>query len=274
MRFEVGCRLRYQVKVPIAFVFNVAVADSACQEITEEQLQTNPALAVEEVKLVAGSRHMRLHAPASEFTLDYRASGIRAPVRVPTAGLAEVPPAELPLDIVHYVYPSRYCPSDQLLNFAAREFAAVEPGYVRVEAICDWIYAHVEYAFGASDAHTAANDTLLSRRGVCRDFAHLGIALCRALNIPARFVTGYVQGLQPPDFHACFEAYLGQRWFLFDPTKLTPLDSLTRIGTGRDAADASFATIFGSAQMMEMSVFYHEEVQETESDGHTALSTC
>jgi transglutaminase-like putative cysteine protease len=80
--------------------------------------------------------------------------------------------------------------------------------------------------------------------------------------------------LQPPDFHACFEAYLGQRWFLFDPTKLTPLDSLTRIGTGRDAADASFATIFGSAQMMEMSVFYHEEVQETESDGHTALSTC
>jgi transglutaminase-like putative cysteine protease len=98
--------------------------------------------------------------------------------------------------------------------------------------------------------------------------------LCRALNIPARFVTGYVQGLQPPDFHACFEAYLGQRWFLFDPTKLTPLGSLARIGTGRDAADASFATIFGSAQMMEMSVFYHEEVQETESDGHTALSTC
>ena len=274
MRFEVGCRLRYQVKAPIAFVFNVAVADSACQEITEEQLQTNPALAVEEVKLVAGSRHMRLHAPASEFTLDYRASGTRAPVRVPTAGLAEVSPAELPLDIVHYVYPSRYCPSDQLLNFAAREFAAVEPGYVRVEAICDWIYANVEYAFGASDTHTTANDTLLSRRGVCRDFAHLGIALCRALNIPARFVTGYVQGLQPPDFHACFEAYLGQRWFLFDPTKLTPLGSLARIGTGRDAADASFATIFGSAQMMEMSVFYHEEVQETESDGHTALSTC
>ena len=186
MRFEVGCRLRYQVKAPIAFVFNVAVADSACQEITEEQLRTNPALAVEEVKLVAGSRHMRLHAPASEFALDYRASGTRAPA--PTAGLAEVPPAELPLDIVHYVYPSRYCPSDQLLNFAALEYAPVEPGYVRVKAICDWVHANVEYAFGASDAHTAANDTLLSRRGVCRDFAHLAIALCRALNIPARFV--------------------------------------------------------------------------------------
>ena len=80
--------------------------------------------------------------------------------------------------------------------------------------------------------------------------------------------------MQPPDFHACFEAYLGEHWFLFDSTKLTPLDSLTRIGTGREAADASFATIFGSAQMMEMSVFYHEEVQETESDGPTALSTC
>ena len=139
-------------------------------------------------------------------------------MRVPTAGLAEVPPAELPLDIVHYVYPSRYCPSDQLLNFAAREYAAVEPGYVRVKAICDWIHANVEYAFGASDAHTAANDTLLSRRGVCRDFAHLAIALCRALNINPRVLLGYVQGLQPPDFHACFEAYLGQRWFLFDST--------------------------------------------------------
>ncbi len=274
MRFTVGCRLRYQVKAPIAFVFNVAVADSACQEITEEKLQTDPDLAVEQVKLVAGSRHMRLHAPVGEFTLHYRASGTRAPVQVSTAGLAEVSPAKLPLDIVHYVYPSRYCPSDRLLNFAAREFAAVQPGYVRVQAICDWIHANVEYAFGASDAHTAANDTLLGRRGVCRDFAHLGIALCRALNIPARFVTGYAQGLQPPDFHACFEAYLGQRWFLFDPTKLIPLDSIVRIGTGRDAADASFATIFGSAQMTEMNVFYHETVQETESDGHTALSTC
>ena len=126
MRFEVVCRLRHQVKAPIALVINVAVADSACLEITEEQLRTNPALAVEEVKLVAGSRHIRLHALASEFALDYRASGTRAPV--PTAGLAEEPPAELPLVIVHYVNPIRYCPSDQLLNFAAREHAAVEPG--------------------------------------------------------------------------------------------------------------------------------------------------
>ena len=110
--------------------------------------------------------------------------------------------------------------------------------------------------------------------GVSAGILPIWLLRCAVRQIFPRVLLGYVRGLQPPDFHACFEAYLGQRWFLFDSTKLTPLDSLTRIGTGREAADASFATIFGSAQMMEMSVFYHEEVQETESDGRNALSTC
>ena len=274
MRFEVACRLQYQVEAPNTFVFNFAVADSPCQRIDSEQLLIAPELAVDELRHIEGSRHMRLHAPAGELALDYRAEGQLTPIFSPAADLVEVPPAELPFSTVHYIYPSRYCPSDRLLNFASREFGAIEPGYARVQAISDWIRANIEYVFGFSDAHTAANDTLVSRRGVCRDFAHLGIALCRALNIPARFVAGYAQGLQPPDFHACFEAYLGQRWYLFDPTGLTPLHSIVRIGTGRDAADVSFATIFGPAQMAQMEVFYQDAADRTAPDGNVALSTC
>ena len=274
MRFAVGCRLRYRVDEPNTFVFNVVVADSPCQQVERERLEVEPELAVEELRLLEGSRHMRLHAPEGELTLNYQASGTLNPIQADPQGLAEVPPAKLPLDIVHYIYPSRYCPSDQLLRFAAREFGAVEPGYARVQTIGDWIRANIDYVSGASTAHTAASETLISRRGVCRDFAHLGIALCRALNIPARFVAGYAQGLQPPDFHACFEAYLGGRWYLFDPTGLTSRASIVRIGTGRDAADASFATIFGWAQMEEMEVYYEGEQDRAARYEDRALSTC
>jgi transglutaminase-like putative cysteine protease len=102
-----------------------------------------------------------------------------------------------------------------------------------------------------------AFDTVTERVGVCRDFAHLGIAFCRALNIPARFAAGYAYQLNPPDFHAYFEAFLGDRWYLFDPTRLVAKDGLIRIGTGRDAADISFATIFGPVSMEEMVLSVH-----------------
>ena len=167
----------------------------------------------------------------------------------------EVRPADLPLDILYYLYPSRYCQSDRLLRFVAAEFGDLVPGYSRVTAICNWIYDNVLYLSGSSDSLTSACDTAIERVGVCRDFAHLGIAFCRALNIPARFVSGYAYGLNPPDFHAWFEAYLGGRWYLFDPTRLVPQNGLIRVGTGRDAADVSFATIFGPVQMNQMRLF-------------------
>lgn len=272
MRFEVSCRLRYRIEEPNTFVFNIAVAGNAYQQINQESLYTDPELYVEELRRHEGSRHMRLHAPTGVFVISYKASGVLAPRRENPTDLIEVLPAALPLEVVHYIYPSRYCPSDQLLNFAARQFGAIAPGYARVQAINDWIHANIGYAYGVSAAYTTASDTLISRQGVCRDFAHLGIALCRALNIPARFVAGYAQGLQPPDFHACFEAYLGWRWYLFDPTGLTSRESIVRIGTGRDAAEVSFATIFGRAQMEEMEVFYQGDRVLDESV--LALTTC
>jgi len=121
-----------------------------------------------------------------------------------------------------------------------------------VTRICNWIFERVEYLSGKTTATTSAFDTVTELAGVCRDFAHLAIAFCRSLGIPARFVSAYAYGLNPPDFHAYIEAFLGGRWILFDPTRLAPQSSFVRIGQGRDAADTSFATIFGGAVMNKM----------------------
>ncbi len=159
------------------------------------------------------------------------------------------------------------------------EFGDLKPGYSRVTAVCNWIHDNVTYLSLSTDPNTSAYDTATQRVGVCRDFAHLGIAFCRALNIPARFVSAYAYGLQPPDFHACFEAYLGDRWYLFDPTRLAPQTGIVRIGTGRDAADVSFATFFGGVQMEQMHVFMDyvlepDTISEMPSYTISAIATC
>jgi transglutaminase-like putative cysteine protease len=130
-----------------------------------------------------------------------------------------------------------------------RMFGDIEPGHARVQAVCDWIHEHIEYRVGSTNTATTACDVFLQRSGVCRDFAHLGVAFCRALNIPARLAVGYARFDEPPpDFHAVFEAYLGGRWELFDPTRLTDPQDLVRIAVGRDAGDVAFATLFGSVR--------------------------
>jgi transglutaminase-like putative cysteine protease len=170
----------------------------------------------------------------------------RAAERVPLATVAP--------EVIPYVLASRYCEVEQLFALACAEFGSIFTGYAQVQAVCAWIRANIAYRVGTSSPATTARDVLANRAGVCRDFAHLAVALCRALNIPARFVTGYARYEEPPqDFHALFEAYLGGRWQLFDPTELAPIDSIVRIGVGRDAADVAFATFFGSARLRRLS---------------------
>ena len=168
--------------------------------------------------------------------------------------MPETAPGALPADVVPYLYPSRYCEADKLVRLARHEFRTLQPGFSRVTAICNWIHDNVEYLRGSTNPHTSAYDTVTERAGVCRDFAHLAIAFCRAVAIPARFVAGYAYALEPPDFHAYFEAYLDGRWYIFDPTRLAPQTGLIRIGTGRDAADTSFATLFGAVAFSSMKV--------------------
>jgi transglutaminase-like putative cysteine protease len=156
--------------------------------------------------------------------------------------------------VIPFLYPSRYCQSDKLGRLAFSKFGQIKNPFEKVTAISEWIHQNVQYLSGTTNWQTSAYDTVAERAGVCRDFAHLGIALCRALNIPARYFAGYAHQLTRPDFHACFEAYIGRCWLLFDPTRLAPLNGLVRIATGRDAADASVATIFGPTRSASVQV--------------------
>jgi len=170
----------------------------------------------------------------------------------PTEQINEVAVANLPGAVLPYIYPSRYCQSDRLHRLAVKEFGHLWHGYSRVQAIRDWVLNRVTFRSNSSTGNTTAVDTLVEEVGVCRDFAHLMIALCRAVNIPARFVTGIDYGadpiLGPTDFHAYVEVYMGDRWYIFDPSGVAIPMGFVRICTGRDAADSAFATLFGGVR--------------------------
>ena len=256
VRYRLGCELEYSVRERTTFIFNVGVSAGAGDRVAEERYSVEPRVVFEEfTTLPESNRYLRLTAEPCELRFAYEAAvGKSAPV-LTDALIDEVPVGLLPAEAIPYLYPSRYCQSDKLMRMAQREFGGVAAGFARVTAVCNWIYDHVEYLRGSSDQHTSAYDTATERAGVCRDFAHLGIAFCRALGIPARFVTAYSYKLEPADFHACFEAYLGGRWYVFDPTRLAPPAGFVPIAAGRDAADTSFATIYGLAEMTAMRVF-------------------
>ena len=255
-KFNVGCQLKYALVQPTTMIFNIQTVNTNCQKILHEELKLEPAQKVEEyISPLEGNRYIRVNATPGDLEISYNAVVELSEFYADHKAIAEVEPANLPAETFYFLYPSRYCQSDLMAGLAESEFGELQPGYSRVMAICDWIYDKVKYLSGSTDSQTSAYDTATERAGVCRDFAHLGIAFCRALNIPARFVSAYAYKLEPPDFHACFEAYLGDRWYLFDATRLVPLSGIIRIGTGRDAADVSFGTLFGAVEMKEMKVF-------------------
>lgn len=250
MRFKLGCRLEYKVTESVPFIFNIQAQTLPGQAVEDEKLSITPELEIEERTMPeSGNRYFRVNVPKGSLTIEYTATvDLTLPLEAPSA-IREIPPSGLPLSALPHLYPSRYCQSDRLSRFAKSTFEGIDPGYSRVNAICNWINEYVSYEGGVSNVMTSAFDTVTQRAGVCRDFAHLGIALCRALGIPARYVSAYAYRLEPPDFHAVFEALLdgpnGPAWYVFDPTRLADSAGLVRIGIGRDAAEVAFSTIFG-----------------------------
>jgi transglutaminase-like putative cysteine protease len=250
LSFSIG--LKYEIaESPADFVFNIHAAQTARQTVVNESLTlSQPVVPEVFVDPATASRYMRLRAEPGLLLVSYSATVDIDHHRESPGKLDEAAIARMPADVMPYVYPSRYCQSDRLRRFANREFGHLRPGYWRVQAIHDWVRLRTVFTSGSSDNRTSAVDTLVDQVGVCRDFAHLMIALCRAVNIPARFVSGIDYGaapeLGPTDFHAYVEVYLGEHWYAFDPTGISPPMGLVRIGTGRDAADVSFATMFGS----------------------------
>lgn len=167
--------------------------------------------------------------------------------------LRATPPHMLPSETVEYLFSSRYCPSDQFEVLVDEEFGSLEGG-ARVVAIRDWIESRFTYLPGSSDASTTALESFVQRQGVCRDFAHVMIALVRASAIPARFVSVYALGVEPQDFHAVAEVFLDGTWYLFDPTGMAKPGEMAKIGVGRDAADVSFLTSYGRADLVSQTV--------------------
>lgn len=256
MRFLLGSEIAYDIIEPTTLIFNIEAMNGGRQEIISESLQVTPWLSAEaNTSEDTGNRYRRFLADPGPLTIRYQAEVELHTVHAVPDTIDEVPVSRLPFDTLPYLNPSRYCPSDRLARFATRQFGSMAPGHNRVTEICNWINAEVDYLSGTSDTTTTAADTFAQRNGVCRDFAHLGITFCRALGIPARFVSCYAWQLEPQDFHAVFEAYLGDRWYLFDATRKAALDGLVRIGCGRDAADTAFCTIYGNIAPLPMTIW-------------------
>ena len=220
---------------PAKLVFSVAVAADA--PLAEEELTIlADGVRVEPDELTDrhGTRLHVLQTSAGRVALDYRAV---------VAGRAAPAPVE-ELDLLAYLRPSRYCESDSLGPTAASEFAGLQDEAL-LTAVVDWVGSRLTYAAGSSLPTDGAVRTLLGRQGVCRDFAHLSVALLRALNVPARLVGAFAPGLSPMEYHAVCEAHVGGAWHVVDATHRAPRQSLLRVSTGRDAADTAFLTSFG-----------------------------
>lgn len=252
VRLQFSIRLDYEIGAqPCDLILNLHAARTHNQSVVKESLHIDPPLPSDYlVDSALGNRYTRLQAFPGPLSVRYEATVDIDHYFASPDVLGELPIARLPMHVLPFIYPSRYCQSDRLRKLATREFGHLRQGYRRAQAIQDWVLAHTTFTAMSSNSSTSALDTLVEQVGVCRDFAHLMIALCRAVNLPARFVTGIDYGadpsLGPTDFQAYVEVYVGGRWYIFDPSGTAIPMGFVRIGTGRDAADVSFATVFGN----------------------------
>lgn len=248
MKLEINADLKYVVNSPSSLILNIHALRTQKQTVLEETLLIEPYIKAEELT----SEHIQNRLillevlNEGEVSISYKATVDNYYKETDHTNQSAIPVAQLDTSVFPYLYPSRYCQSDKLYRFANSKFGNIDNQFLKVLALTDWIHENVQYLSGSTNSSTSAYDTVTELSGVCRDFAHLGIALCRALTIPARYFTGYAYKLEPQDFHACFEAYIGNEWVLFDATKLVPLNGIVKIATGRDAADSSVANLFGN----------------------------
>jgi transglutaminase-like putative cysteine protease len=262
---RVGCEFRYDSATDTPAVFQVQPVEGGPATLVRHSWETTPELQRHGYTDLYGNICQRLTLPAGAFTLRYDAL-----VTVPDAteevdlDAPETPVTDLPDDALLYTLPSRYVLPDVLGAEAWQRFGAEKPGYRRVQAIMDHVNGHLRFGYGSSTPLTTAADVHESRQGVCRDYAHLAITYCRALNIPARYVFGYLPVMDvelPPgvmDFAAWMEVYLGDRWWTFDPRHNRPRKGRIVIGRGRDALDVAMVTTYGAPTLEAMTVWSDE----------------
>ncbi len=252
MRFAVEASLTYDFAAPCEVLLLVEAAHGPDQAVRSEALTFWPPVDAVRVDDPVTFERRTVFTASGRVNALYRAE---VEIMLREHDLADAQAMairDLPSEVLPFLRASRYSPSDRLERFVDREFGGLAGGR-KVMAILEWIAEHVDYRAGVSDAGTTGIDTLVDRAGVCRDFTHLVIGLCRAADIPARAVSAYAWRLEPPDLHAIAEVYLGGRWRLIDATGRAPIEGLVRVATGRDAADIAFMTIFGRATLVEQS---------------------
>jgi transglutaminase-like putative cysteine protease len=239
MNRVVTTTLEVNVLSPARLAVQVGVADPTayCAEETIEVTLDGVEARWTELGAPHGGRVWLTDSPPGSLRVEYQAS------------LTGCAPAALVdvADELLYLRPSRYCESDRLIGFASRHFHDINEPHDILAAVSSWVGTQLEYVSGSSGPTDGAVDTLLAGRGVCRDYAHLAVALLRAMETPARLVAVYAPGLDPMDFHAVAEAFIDDAWYVVDGTLLAPRESLVRIATGRDAADTSFLSNYGGA---------------------------
>jgi len=256
MKFNVFTEMEYTAYSPGTVILNIHALRTPRQTVISETFSIEPYIKVEELVSAQGeNRLIRFEIEnASSIKVTYKAMIDNFCEIKDFDRIEEIPVAHMDISVLPYLYPSRYCQSDKLYRLANNLFGHIINPFEKVITLTNWINKNVQYLSGSTNSQTSAFDTVTEQSGVCRDFAHLGIALCRALTIPARYFTGYAYQLKPADFHACFEAYIGNEWVLFDATKLVPLNGLIKIASGRDAADTAIANIFGNVIFTSMLV--------------------
>lgn len=257
MKLHLGCELSYRLKQPTPMIATLNAHHSHARSFdVPDRFMTTPAVPLSHYRDTFGNRCTRLVAPAGIFVLGtdgiIRDDGAPDPIE---ASAIEHPVESLPPETITYLLSSRYCETEHLMKDAWRLFGAIQPGWARVQNVCDFVHNHIAFGYEHSNPTQTAFETFTRRRGVCRDFAHLAITFCRCLNIPARYCTGYVSdvGQTPPyppmDFAAWMEVYIGDAWWMFDPRNNSPRIGRVLIARGRDAVDVPLTHSFGDAQL-------------------------
>ncbi|MBD5654486.1 MAG: transglutaminase family protein [Candidatus Eremiobacteraeota bacterium] len=265
MRLRVGARFTLRSPQPTPGVFVIRPLLRGPERLISEHWESAPDTPFHDYTDVYANVCRRLTLPEGEYDLTYEAI-VETPDQLdpyaPDANECMV--ADLPDDVLVYTLPSRYCLSDVLFPQAQELFGGLTPGWGRVQAICDFANGHLAFGYGSSTPTTTAADVFESGRGVCRDYAHLAITFCRALNIPARYAFGYLPDIDGPppyapmDFCAWFEAYLDDRWYMFDPRNNARRRGRVTIARGRDALDVAMLTTYGASQLETMIVVAEE----------------
>jgi transglutaminase-like putative cysteine protease len=265
-RIKVGCEFTYVAAIDTPVVFQVRPSESAQVSVEREQWSSKPWIAIHGYADLYGNPCTRAVLPAGRSSFGYQAEAVvpdSAEDADPDA--PELTPEDLPDEVLIYTLPSRYCLPDVLGDEAWSRFGALPRGYGRVQAICSYVHDHLCFQYGSTTALSTAADVNAAGRGVCRDFTHLAISFCRALNIPARYVFGYLPDMDVPpdpapmDFAAWMEVWLGDRWWTFDPRNNSVRKGRIVIGRGRDASDVAMATTFGGP-LLETMIVQAEEV--------------